>query len=420
MILGLQLFATGTIDFGQSATTLLGYSKAEAATVLDVRNYGAKGNGVTNDTAAIQAAINALPSTGGTVVISPGTYMVDAVKSINLKSNTTLQMTPTTILKVIPNGSDWSAAVTMKNLSAAKVNSGLLLGDRYTHLNTVGEHGMGVSIFGGNGITVTGTTANNMWGDGFYVGTGSNATVPRNVQLIDVKADNNRRQGISLISGNGVSIVRARLTNTNGAAPSAGLDIEPNKITDTLQNISIVDLYTAGNAAAGVSMNLSKLNGSTVPISIKITNHVDDGSQRGFSNMTAAMVPGSLIIDNPIWKNNKLNGFTVTNHDYRSYGITVNNPQVINANTAGSTTNLATGSAFAIYNYTAGVSLGGVKINNAKITDTRSAPRTAYGFYVADTLKQPIRNVSIVAPVINGKVLRGMLNTSDSTNVKIK
>jgi len=420
LVLSLQAVALVTVDPGQPANFLTGYGKAEAVTTLDVRNYGAKGNGVTNDTAAIQNAINALPTTGGIVVIPSGTYMVDAVKSLNLKNNTTIQMTPTTILKVIPNSADWSAALTIKNVASTKIYSGVLVGDRYTHLGTSGEHGMGVGIFGGNGVIVQGTTANNMWGDGFYIGTGSNATVSRNVQLIDVKADNNRRQGISLISGNGVSIIRPRLTNTNGKAPSAGLDIEPSKITDTLQNISIVDPYTAGNAAAGISINLAKLTGSTVPVSIRITNHVDDGSQRGFSAAGLSMVPGSLVIDNPIWKNNKLNGFLVTNHDYRTYSITVNNPQVINANTEGSTTNLATGSAFSIYNYTSGVLLGGVTINNAKITDLRSTPRTVHGFYVVDTLGKAINKVSLVAPVINGKILRTMLKTSDIVNVKIK
>ena len=42
--------------------------------VHDVTGYGAIGDGTADDTAAIQAAVNALPSTGGLVVIPPGTY----------------------------------------------------------------------------------------------------------------------------------------------------------------------------------------------------------------------------------------------------------------------------------------------------------------------------------------------------------
>lgn len=420
LVLSLQVLAIGTVDLGQPAKSLTGYGKAEAAISLDVRNYGAKGNGITNDTAAIQKAINALPTTGGTVVIPPGTYMVDAVKSINLRSNTTLQMTPTSILKVIPNASDWSAVLKLYANTNAKVYSGTLLGDRSAHLGTSGEHGMGVSIRGGNGILVQGTAANNMWGDGFYVASDNNGNIPRNVQLIDVTANNNRRQGISLIAGNNISIIRPRLTNTNGTEPAAGLDIEPNQITDTLQKISIVDPYTAGNQGAGIQIYLTKLTGSTVPVDIKITNHVDDGSSRGFRSTATSMAHGSVVIDNPIWKNSKLNAFSVSNHDYRSYSITVNNPTVINANTSGPTTSSTTGAAFSIYNYKAGVLLGGVHINNAKITDTRSVSRTVGGFYVSDSLKQAIKQVSIVAPVINGKLLRPVLSTSDTTNVKIQ
>lgn len=420
LVLSLQGFAAGSFDLGQSAKSLPGFAKAEAATTLDVRTYGAKGNGTTNDTAAIQAAVNALGTTGGTVVIPPGTYLVDAIKSINLKSNINLQMTPTTVLKALPNSNDWSAVLKLNNISYTNVYSGVLMGDRYQHLGTSGEHGMGVSILGSKNIIVQGTIAKNMWGDGFYIATGSTGAVPRNIQLIDVQADNNRRQGISLISGYNVSIIRPRLTNTNGTAPSAGLDIEPNKITDTLQNISIVDPYTAKNQGSGIGVNLVKLNGSTVPISIKITNHVDDGSQRGFGAVGGGMVPGSLVIDNPVWKNNKLNGFLVTNHDYRAYAVTVNNPQVINANSTGSTTSSSTGSAFSVYNYTDGVLLGNVHINKAVISDTRSVARTVNGFYFADTKGNSIKNVSIVAPVINGKVLKVMLKTSDTTNVKIQ
>jgi len=45
---------------------------------LDVRAFGATGDGSTDDTLAIQAAINAVPGNGGTVFLPPGTYLVSA------------------------------------------------------------------------------------------------------------------------------------------------------------------------------------------------------------------------------------------------------------------------------------------------------------------------------------------------------
>jgi len=47
-------------------------------TLIYVKAYGAVGNGTTDDTAAIQAALNAVPSTGGIVIFQKGTYLINA------------------------------------------------------------------------------------------------------------------------------------------------------------------------------------------------------------------------------------------------------------------------------------------------------------------------------------------------------
>jgi hypothetical protein len=65
------------------------------------KDYGAKGDGSTNDTAAIQAAINACYP-GGSVVLTGGTFMSGQIK---LKSNMTLWIDNTASLKGIQNNS---------------------------------------------------------------------------------------------------------------------------------------------------------------------------------------------------------------------------------------------------------------------------------------------------------------------------
>lgn len=54
-------------------------NQIKLSTMVDVRAYGAKGDGVTDDTAAIQAAINL----GGRISFAPGTYRVTDTLTIN-------------------------------------------------------------------------------------------------------------------------------------------------------------------------------------------------------------------------------------------------------------------------------------------------------------------------------------------------
>lgn len=71
------------------ALTKATYSMIEGAP-LNVLDFGAVGDGVTDDTAAIQAAIDALPAGSGAVYLPSGLYLVDPAVGIDLVSGMTL------------------------------------------------------------------------------------------------------------------------------------------------------------------------------------------------------------------------------------------------------------------------------------------------------------------------------------------
>ena len=76
-----QLLPSGRVKWqprlaGQIAEILTDHLPPTPASSLSVVDYGATGNGVTDDTASIQAAINACGTRGGTVVFPAGTYLV--------------------------------------------------------------------------------------------------------------------------------------------------------------------------------------------------------------------------------------------------------------------------------------------------------------------------------------------------------
>lgn len=222
-----------------------------SAVIVDVRDKGAKGDGQADDTSAIQAAIDAVAGTGGTVLVPGGTYMVNAVgkKRIRLKSEMTLRLARDAVIKAIPTSSKKYALLSISRVSNVTVAGGTLEGERDRHQGKVGEAGMGIRIDrGADAVTISGVTARKMWGDGFYV------QDARDVRFCGVVADGNRRQGLSIVDADGVTITDSVFKNTHGTRPSAGIDLEPNKPAHKITNIRIEGSKFLDNAGSGIQI----------------------------------------------------------------------------------------------------------------------------------------------------------------------
>ena len=76
------------------------------STDLDVRDFGAKGDGATKDTKAIQVAIDKASAVGGTVVVPPGRYVSG---TLHLKSNLTFRIEQGATLLLSPDDDDFDA-----------------------------------------------------------------------------------------------------------------------------------------------------------------------------------------------------------------------------------------------------------------------------------------------------------------------
>jgi hypothetical protein len=66
------------IDAGITGLALRNILNNQLTNYLNVKDYGAVGDGVTNDQAAFQLAVNAMASTGGQVIIPSGTYKINS------------------------------------------------------------------------------------------------------------------------------------------------------------------------------------------------------------------------------------------------------------------------------------------------------------------------------------------------------
>jgi polygalacturonase len=220
--------------------------------VVNVKDKGAKGDGRSDDTEAIQAAIDAVGGTGGTVLVPGGTYMVDAVdkkRRLALRGDMTLKLAKDAILKAIPNGSRKYSVLSISDVSNVAVVGGTLEGDRAEHQGNAGEAGMGLRIArGAEDITISGVTSRKMWGDGFYV------EDAKNTKFCAVTADNNRRQGLSIVEADGVLVTDSVFSNTHGTRPSAGIDLEPDQPSQKIVNIRIQNSKFLNNAGAGIEI----------------------------------------------------------------------------------------------------------------------------------------------------------------------
>lgn len=224
-----------------------------SATVVNVQATGATGDDSSDDTAAIQAAVDQVGGTGGTVLVPDGTYMIDAVASIELRSNMTFRMASNAVLKAMPNGDDHYDILALRSVSDVNVIGGTLVGERDAHTGASGEWGMCVGLYATTRVVVEGVTARDCWGDGFYVGAGAAGTSSTDTQLCAVVADNNRRQGLSLVAVDGAIVKGSVFKNTRGTQPQCGIDVEPDAST-TVSHVQILDNVVSGNASCGISL----------------------------------------------------------------------------------------------------------------------------------------------------------------------
>lgn len=242
---------TGTVLISEAGLRLKRYMPLQT---LNAKWFGAAGDGVIDDTDAIQAALDAIPDEGGTVWISHGDYRIDALIGLKPKSRTKLSLASGTVLRALPNASERYNVILIASQTDVTVQGGTIVGERQEHLGTTGEWGMGISILSSSHVTILDTTIRDCWGDGIYLGYDS--TKPgrvncQNITIRNVTCDNNRRQGLSVTACIGGLVENSSFINTNGTAPQSGIDIEPNNGVRA-EHFRVVGCRCSNNAGNGI------------------------------------------------------------------------------------------------------------------------------------------------------------------------
>lgn len=247
--------------------------------VASVAKYGATGDGQTDDTAAFRAAIAAVPMGGGTLVVPPGVFRINAVEGVTLRSGLIVRLAPGAILEAMPTSMGSYAILRGVNVAEVQIHGGELRGDREQHTGTAGEWGMGIDLRGCTDVLLQSVTVRACWGDGIYVG---HTTAPnvvggecRHVVMRGCDVIGNRRQGVSLVGCVGATIEECTITDTQGTNPQSGIDLEPNGVK-VVSDVSIAGCQIARNAGWGV-----QTWGKGVTGTVLIGNTITDNRRGG-------------------------------------------------------------------------------------------------------------------------------------------
>lgn len=267
-------------------------AEAAAASVIlpftSPEEYGAVGDGVTDDKAAFQAAINS-----GKAIIcrKDAVYAIsvdsNGIKGITCGNNTIIDLNGSTIQVLNPENLSTYYIVSIDNCTNVLVQNGTILGERSTHSGTAGEHGHGISLGTSKDVVLENLTIKDCWGDGIYVGGVSD---PSEDVIIDkIICDNNRRNGLSIVNCKNAKITNSEFNNTNGVNPQFGIDCESNSASDYLEGIIINNCSFKDNAVGSIEIFAHK------PGSNFIINNIFANKYNYFSLRDSEM---TLVVDN--------------------------------------------------------------------------------------------------------------------------
>lgn len=338
-----------------------------------VKKYGAMGDGVTNDTLAIAQAL----SEHNVINIPSGVYMIDADVSLKPRSHTKIYMSSDTVLKTITNSSTHYELFDIIDKEDITISGGTLVGDRNTHQGTEGEWGHGINMRGAKDITIQNLKSQDFWGDGIYLGISvATGNTNRNIKLKNVHADNNRRQGLSVVTVDGLYGEDVTLSNTNGTLPQAGVDFEPNNNNEPMNNIHFDNLKTYGNAGDGILFHFANLTRNDHKINATFNNFKSDGDRLGINfDKFNGEAQGAVTFNNPEIKNSKVRGIGARGFSSKFSKITLNNPIVENSNRDG-LSSVAEGGPISVFRSSADYpedldfTMGNIEINNPQISFT--------------------------------------------------
>jgi len=228
-----------------------------------------------DDTAALQAIIDAAVARGGVARFPSGTHLIDTAVSLRLQSGVNVELQDDTVLRALDASQPSGAILSGVDVSDVAIRGGRLIGNRLSREPRSAPRGMGIDLRGCRAVTVSGVAVSRCAGDAIYIAAsravGSAVWKPsREITIEGCTLQENRRQGISLVGADGVTISRCQISGTGPARPGAGIDLEPNP-ERYVASVTISDCRIYDNTGYGVRLGGADIRGVRI-----LDNNISD------------------------------------------------------------------------------------------------------------------------------------------------
>lgn len=211
--------------------------------------FGAIGNGVVDDTEAVQNALN----TGGVVILT-GTYLVNSSSeewhiALTVKSNTYIIGNGT--IKLNPNNYKNYSIMRIYGCDNVIIDGISVIGDGIYHTGDSGEWGYGIDIDNSKNVIIKNVKVSDCWGDGIIVNhlddTKPFTEINENISILNSKVKHCGRNCITVSHGKYINIYGCDISDAYRTAPRDLIDIEPD-LYETVRYVTVTNCKLHNNA----------------------------------------------------------------------------------------------------------------------------------------------------------------------------